>query len=46
MSAFAPKRIFAAAASRSRQFVKEEIDGGDLAAPGDDETLICCNVCF
>ncbi len=27
----------AAAASRSRQLVKEEIDGGDLAVPGDDE---------
>src|SRR6266576_2139902 len=25
------------AASRSRQLVKEEIDGGDLAVPGDDE---------
>src|SRR4030095_6613927 len=27
----------AAAVSRSRQLVKEEIDGGDLAVPGDDE---------
>jgi hypothetical protein len=27
----------AAAASRSRQLVKEEIDGGDLAVSGDDE---------
>jgi hypothetical protein len=27
----------AAAASRSRRLVKEEIDGGDLAVPGDDE---------
>src|SRR3954464_5440282 len=27
----------AAVASRSRQPVKEEIDGGDLAVPGDDD---------
>src|SRR6266550_6349663 len=27
----------AASAPRSRQLVKEEIDGGDLAVPGDDE---------
>jgi hypothetical protein len=27
----------AAAASRSRHLVKEEIDGGDLGVPGDDE---------
>ena len=32
-----PKRTFAAAASRSRKLVKEEIDGGNLAVPGDDE---------
>jgi hypothetical protein len=37
MSAFDPKRTFAAAASRSRKLVKEEINGGNPAVPGDDE---------
>ena len=37
MSAFDPKRTFAAAVSRSRKLVKEEIDGGNLAVPGDYE---------
>jgi len=32
-----PKRTFAAAASESGKLVKEEIDGGNLAVPGDDE---------
>jgi hypothetical protein len=37
MSAFDPKRTFAAAVSKSRKFVKEKIDGGNLAVPSDDE---------
>ena len=37
MSAFDPKRTLAAAASRSRKLVKEEINGGNLAVSGDDE---------
>src|SRR5215813_12787866 len=31
------KRTFATAASQSRKLVKEEIDGGNLAVPCDDE---------
>jgi hypothetical protein len=37
MSASDPRRTLAAAVSKSRKFVKEKIDGGDLAAPGDYE---------
>jgi hypothetical protein len=37
MSAFGTERTFAAAASRSRKLVKEEINGGNLAVSGDDE---------
>jgi hypothetical protein len=37
MSGFDPKRTFAAAASRSRKLVEEEINGGNPAVPGDDE---------
>ena len=37
MSASDPKRTFAAAASRSRKLVEEEINSGNLAVPGDDE---------
>jgi len=37
MSAFDPKRTFAAAASRSPKLVKEKIDAGNPAVPGDDE---------
>jgi hypothetical protein len=37
MSAYDPKRTFAAAASKSWKLVKEKIDGGNLAIPGDDE---------
>src|SRR5262249_12547219 len=32
-----PKRTFAAAAYRSGKLVKEEIDGGNLGVPGDNE---------
>ena len=37
LSANDPERTFGAEASRSQKFVKEEIDGGNLAVPGDDE---------
>jgi hypothetical protein len=37
MSAYDPKRTFAAAASRSRKLIKEEINGSNLAVSGDDE---------
>src|SRR5215510_4332119 len=37
VSASDPKRKFAAAAFRLRKRVKEEIEGGNLAVPGDDE---------